>query len=1016
MKVCYSPMSSVFYRARPGTRACFALAAVLSNACLEVDSDSELDADASVAEDVLAGGEELKTTCEPLCGLSGQSCGHQDDGCGGTIWCGTCACPSTFRACEVTLPTIYEVPVTLTAGVPFEVWTTNLSAGADSVIHILDANTGSQLTMNDNTAGTLASRVLYTSATTRDAVVVVRAKSPASQGTATFNTWVGSLQIQLGAYEQFVQAPRTGDQLETVRMPADGGLMHVAYEMNGDHVIRRRVGGGIGNTVSFSLSASSSTKRFILGQTPHSLSVGTAAAGKVRLVRNDKNVGIWGISTHDSDGDGLGYELEAALGTCPARSGTATGPDGNVFDCATIADAKDTDGDGLQDGWEVLGRRHAAGNLPLAQWGARARRKDIFVEADFGLETAAEVPQRVPATAVRTMVTAYADRWDPLSSAQRTQHANMVRNPDRSIGFALHVDNGVSPASENEATYYGNWGGYSVVPAAASGPLPAAQAWPQYMNPARVGVFRYWLGSVGGGGGLSDWNSYNAQFSSGSTSAHELGHVFGLAHSGAGQPNGGVDPQCKPNYASLMNYAFMGIAGFSDGANAPVLNNFAVPESFVANPTTMQSFLNVAQSVFGYKIDAALGHVDWNRDGVFAPQGSTVRGYLNSKTAESCEYTRYGSTLIDSFTTTLSPALTRYNGRTLVLYPGTTSIRFAVSPSSLACSAVNTQSCANFTTTASVAVDATGGVDAVHFSDPESTAIVARGADGRLRMVHIVGLSGDTPLFSSSVVISNRVAAGEPAFAKDVNGGGLLVFRDATGALFQAPYTRSGASGSFGTETSVLDQNGNPMSMSSTKASPGIGVSHVPASGTTPVPMMYGAFADSNNLLRLYYRDSDGRFKPRASEVHEITARPQIQWVHDPSDQVLGGRMVVAFTTREWGSPENRNIWVMRSHVPASAPGQIAIGLWQGYDSNWTAAYGIDLMFEPGLDDNLRAAWTLSTNYPNATVRQKVKFDPKADGINDHAYGPSNDWQVMRINICSTIAATNGVSCLPQDW
>ena len=44
----------------------------------------------------------------------------------------------------------------------------------------------------------------------------------------------------------------------------------------------------------------------------------------------------------------------------------------------------------------------------------------------------------------------------------------------------------------------------------------------------------------------------------GSTLMHELGHNFELTHGGAGSlyPNVEREPNCKPNYLSVMNYLY----------------------------------------------------------------------------------------------------------------------------------------------------------------------------------------------------------------------------------------------------------------------------------------------------------------------------------------------------------------------------------------------------------------------------------------------------------------------------
>ena len=102
-------------------------------------------------------------------------------------------------------------------------------------------------------------------------------------------------------------------------------------------------------------------------------------AGVVRLLSND--------ITTDSDGDGLGDSLEAALGMCP-------GPTACGVTCPTPTtcftewpNPVDSDRDGLRDDEEVFGvlgtLPYGLDDLPLARWGADPLHKDVFVEVDY---------------------------------------------------------------------------------------------------------------------------------------------------------------------------------------------------------------------------------------------------------------------------------------------------------------------------------------------------------------------------------------------------------------------------------------------------------------------------------------------------------------------------------------------------------------------------------------------------------------------------------------------------------
>jgi hypothetical protein len=118
---------------------------------------------------------------------------------------------------------------------------------------------------------------------------------------------------------------------------------------------------------------------------PHSLVVVGSPpdrpGGRVRVARNDV-----ALPEHDPDGDGA-MNSRPPSEPCSVRAGIRGG-----FNCACAADARDTDGDGISDGWEVSGRRlylrlspPMFDYVPLPKWGADPRHKDLFVEVDFML-------------------------------------------------------------------------------------------------------------------------------------------------------------------------------------------------------------------------------------------------------------------------------------------------------------------------------------------------------------------------------------------------------------------------------------------------------------------------------------------------------------------------------------------------------------------------------------------------------------------------------------------------------
>jgi hypothetical protein len=230
----------------------------------------------------------------------------------------------------------------------------------------------------------------------------------------------------------------------------------------------------------------------------------------------------------------------------------------------------DRDGDGLEDDWEEHGYDADGNGTPevdLPAMGADPDHKDVFLEVDF------MAPHRIQQAAVDSVVRAFA--------------AAPVSNPDGVTGIELHVDNG--PASLMDPSSGRKWGARSrqdAVPhRAVLGSISSVGGsriydWGQFdalkhahFDPNRVPVFHYAISAHGHDGTASGNSRANpasdfiitlgagCQAALGSdctlgpveqagTLMHELGHNLGLRH------GGGDDVLYKPNYVSVMNYAF----------------------------------------------------------------------------------------------------------------------------------------------------------------------------------------------------------------------------------------------------------------------------------------------------------------------------------------------------------------------------------------------------------------------------------------------------------------------------
>jgi hypothetical protein len=329
------------------------------------------------------------------------------------------------------------------------------------------------------------------------------------------------------------------------------------------------------------------------------------------------------------------------------------------------------DGDGIPTCWKQNGiqiKRTDGTVLTVPLPGAHVGRKDLFVEADYmdcagggGNTCAANPHSDKPLQGVIGQVV------DAFRTAP-------VDNPDGSTGINLHVDVGEAvplvgrfgfPKFTNSNcpafSFYGYKNQYFGTPADRQGPDAAL------VLSAKRMVYRYMIfadqqpdsydataGSCvsNDSSGLAElpgndfivtvgsWTSLGWAATDcfadetpdtcglrqveAATFMHELGHTLGLGH------GGGDNVNCKPNYLSVMNYAFQfpdnvtnrplsyssGVAGTSTDDPLPALNENALDKaSGVGGPAGQTTVYGIGGVLF---TGPAAGPIDWTGDGTMA--------------------------------------------------------------------------------------------------------------------------------------------------------------------------------------------------------------------------------------------------------------------------------------------------------------------------------------------------------------------------------------------------------------
>jgi hypothetical protein len=716
---------------------------------------------------------------------------------------------------------------------------------------------------------------------------------------------------------------------------------------------------------------------------------------RLRVVSLDGRPGalrVYANDARDRDGDGLGGQLEAALGSCDAlaQPGCADGVLGDYL--RRVAGAcRDSDRDGLDDGEELLGV-DGEPPLDLPGWGADPRHKDLFIEADY---RAALGSVQLDATDLVEVAAFY-----------QAGSAADLKNPDGRPGVALHVDVGFAPQDPAHAALFGAWGG--------SGPVEERdyhRAASEHLTPNRRGRFRHLLVQASGTGQgkvLGDHFTFNRNYHRVRVFAHELGHTLGLRHHGLdawGKAN------CKPNYRSLMNYVYQ----YEPGVG------FATAASVELDPRLLfeRDGLGIDDPSFlrapPFELDTEGRAVDWNRNGLFEVQ--PVRAAPSWATYKSCGELAHGqTTLAEAGMSGSTPALVASASRLLALWvssDGALWLRHAASSGpdaqgSCPLGDASDTRCSNWSKPRTLdAPPALRHVAAAPL-DGSDVLLALVDADGAL-FVQRLGLQADAQVSLGAAlrVPVPRVldAAGLVGLNVDASRFGVsrlwsVLFRGPRGQLGEA--LAASPEGPF-LVRELLGGDGRVLRSALAPSALELGTGE-----------SCGAFPDDAGFVRVFCYDPrrDAWLDLSAQAFYaglgpRTTSRVGLGFHRqraadgstlDPSEQ--SGTLVLAFT--DDADPHYPNLpWLLLSEV--LGPGRSAASSlrlrWQGQLINqWTTLLpgaGVALYEDRSLSA-LKALVTLATD-----ERPQLQFLPLADGSYGGRLGSGNDFRVIETGICS---------------
>jgi hypothetical protein len=504
----------------------------------------------------------------------------------------------------------YRSYVTQYPGVTWTFTTSNLSAGADTVIHVQNYDDPQMgfIAGNDDYSGLASQVVVPPAAATRNLLVIVRAYSAASAGTCTFTATPSSgtgntVNIDFAGQKQYVGDLQLGAHVSTVEELGGAGdtVMLTVLGYPSYHAVAYNDDSGVG------LMSWVHNNEACPGCSVIVANYSYVSTANTKIVWDDD------ADSTDYDNDGVGATYEVLAGTDP-----------------NIADS---DQDGFSDGQELYGLESSGVPVKLATWGATMNAKDVFYEFDWIKCVNITDPSKCPQGSESGQMGSGLIDSDLYSTV-------VAKIQNDLSGLQVHMDIGRANTNASYWTYWGNWGGaerYDSDIGTGCG-AQGASSWRTYLFHHALSYPWEDEGCPNCNFGHTCW--WPGPFISVGVNeprviTHESGHGFGLLH-GARPFTTNVNH--KSNYPSIMNYEYENWAPSFSHGTLPSLNPTSLSEATGLGAGAASIVLSNGNSILkqirdvwcpisaynpsGNCVNLSTGAVDWNRDGVVAASGN----------------------------------------------------------------------------------------------------------------------------------------------------------------------------------------------------------------------------------------------------------------------------------------------------------------------------------------------------------------------------------------------------------